>query len=81
MEFILSKIISRAPRADHSDCDITIADKNDCINLPSNTAAENTIYHHIDNGFNDDNIDTVNTVCPKQKFNCVFCFYFYLKYN
>lgn len=60
MEFILSKIISRAPRNDHSDCDIAIDDKNNCINVPSNTA-ENTIYDHIDNGF-DDNIDTVNSL-------------------
>lgn len=72
MEFILSKIISRAPRTDHSDCAFAIDDKTDCMNVPSNTA-ENTIYDHIDNGF-DDNIDTVNSR-PKQFQLCV-CFYF-----
>lgn len=60
MEFILSKIISRAPRTVHSECDITIVDKN----MPS-ASAENTIYQ-IDNGFDDDaslsgDIDTVNS--------------------
>lgn len=75
MEFILSKIISRAPRTEHSDCTFAIDDKSDCIDVPSNTAAENTIYDdHIDNGF-DDNIDTVNSL-PKQIWLCV-CFYFY----
>ena len=72
MEFILSKIISRAPRTIHSDCDITIIDKND---VPSNLA-ENTIYHN-DNGFDDNaalsgDIDTVNN--PSKAIMCMFVF-------
>lgn len=72
MEFILSKIISRAPRNVHSDCDHTIVDKNDSNNVSSDSA-ENIIYQ-IDNGFDVDapfsgDIDTVNS--PSKRINCV----------
>lgn len=80
MEFILSKIISRSPRTAQSDCDITIVDKNDFIDVPSDSA-ENTKNHQIDNGFNDNaslsgDIDTVNS--PPKCINCVFASFFLL---
>lgn len=81
MEFILSKIISRAPRNNviQSDCDIPIIDNNRSIDVPSDSV-ENTI-NLIDNRFNDNaplsqDIDTVNS-SPKQ-INCVFASSFFI---
>lgn len=81
MEFILSKIISRAPRNNviQSDCDNTIIDNNGSIDVPSDSV-EKTIGP-IDNRFDDnallfDDIDTVNS--PPKRINCVFASFYKL---
>lgn len=80
MEFILSKIISRSPRTVHNDCDISIVDKNEFINVPSDSAQDvenqQTGKKFDDNAALSGENDTVNrTVCARSfHFDIVFYF-------